>query len=606
MPNSPSNSPLVSVIVPTYNSEKLLQDFLNSILKQKYSNIEVVINDDVRSNDTTESLLHSYILKGLKIIYIKENISMAQGRKKAVEYASGSVLIHLDSDMQITEDLISECVNLINNGCDAVIIPEESFGIGFWAKCKWLEKKCYEGIENIESLRCVKSDVYKSVGGHNEELVFSEDKDFDLRVRAANYSVCRAKNLIFHNEGNLILSNTLKKKLNYSNTANLFAELHPEAFKWQVNIFNRYYIFLKRFDLFFLHPLLYVGMIYMKTCEFIFGTFGFLLSKDIQKQKSQILNKNKLPFVTYVLPTYNAEKYLSKCLSSIFSQDYPLDKYEVIMADGRSSDSTLEIAKKFNVNIIDNYARVAEVGKLLAYKKSKGEILVLIDSDNVICGKDWLQNMIQPLIYDKSLVGVESNYLIAKDFSSINTYSNLLVIVDPLARILNSRPFVLKANGYSIKTYSKHDTPVAGANGFLWRKSILDKYLIGKNKFAETDLLTEISRKEGVRFANIKGVGIYHYYCETISDYLNKRKKIANKFLNRRQNSETWVDSKNKIYFLLSVLYLATFLGPLIESIYFSIRSKRISWLWHPLISFLTIYYYSFAFLKSKSYSNNI
>jgi len=273
------DDPLVSVIIPTKNSSRTLEACLKSIKDQSYKNIEVVINDDKRTTDDTEELIEKYS-KDLNIHYIRENISMAQGRKAGAEFSKGEILLHLDSDMELSNQLVEECVDKISGEYDALVIPEESFGTTFWAKCKWLEKKCYEGVENIESLRAIKREVYFRVGGHDEKMVFSEDKDMDIRVRNAGYKVGRTKNILRHNEGNLKLFKTIKKKLHYSNTANLFAEKHPKEFAWQANPLNRYIIFFKNGGYLFKYPAVYIGMIFMKTCEFFSGGIGYLLNKD--------------------------------------------------------------------------------------------------------------------------------------------------------------------------------------------------------------------------------------------------------------------------------------------------------------------------------------
>lgn len=270
---------LVSIIIPTYNSSANLKICLDSFLRSTYKNIEIIINDDTRTHDDTAEIIDDFLKKGLNVIYIRENILMAQARKRGAEYAKGDILLHLDSDMKISEDLIEECVNLIDNEFDALIVPEESYGTTFWAKCKWLEKKCYEGVEQIESLRCVKRDIYKKIGGHDEKMVFSEDKDFDLRVRNAGYKVGRTKNIIYHNEGDLSLLKTLNKKRTYSGTANIFAEKHPKEFRWQSNIFNRYKIYFSKSRYLFSHPYIYVGMIFMKTCEFGSAAIGFIIKE---------------------------------------------------------------------------------------------------------------------------------------------------------------------------------------------------------------------------------------------------------------------------------------------------------------------------------------
>ncbi|MEV6601505.1 glycosyltransferase [Actinoplanes sp. NPDC051346] len=272
-----TTEPVVSVIVPAYNSAPLLRDFLGACQASRYRDFEVIINDDLRSTDDTQALVEKFRADGLDVTYLRENRSMAQGRKRGAAEARGSILLHLDSDMKVTPGLIGECVELLSGGgYDALVIPEESFGTTFWAQCKWLEKKIYNGVEQIESLRCVRREVYDKLGGHDERMVFSEDKDFDLRVRKAGFTVGRTRGFLYHNEGELRLHKTMRKKLGYSGTADLFATEHPEAFRWQTNIFNRFGLYLRNFPYAFSHPLLYGGLWAMKVGEFGFGAVGHL------------------------------------------------------------------------------------------------------------------------------------------------------------------------------------------------------------------------------------------------------------------------------------------------------------------------------------------
>lgn len=268
---------LISVIIPTFNSSHNLTGLLESLLHSTYKNFEVIINDSIKSTDHIAKLIKLYRQKGMNIVYKQKNTSMAQARKLGASYAMGAVLMHLDSDMLVSKDLLKECSQLIGKRYDALVIPEESFGTSFWAKCKWLEKKCYEKNIYIESLRVVKHTIYDKLDGHNEGMVFSEDKDFDLRVRAAGYKVGRTKDYLLHDEGNLTLRRLLSKKAGYAQTANLFLDQHPKEAKWQLSPFNRYIIFLNHWKYFFRYPHLFVGMIFMKNLEYFFA--GLVLLK---------------------------------------------------------------------------------------------------------------------------------------------------------------------------------------------------------------------------------------------------------------------------------------------------------------------------------------
>ncbi|MBU3967076.1 MAG: glycosyltransferase [Euryarchaeota archaeon] len=102
--------------------------------------------------------------------------------------------------------------------------------------------------------------------------------------------------------------------------------------------------------------------------------------------------KNQNPSISIITPTYNSAKTLTACLESIKNQDYQ-GEIEIIIADGDSTDSTLEIARKYTDKIYPNPLKTGEAGKAVGIKHSKGEIIALIDSDNILPTEDWLSRM---------------------------------------------------------------------------------------------------------------------------------------------------------------------------------------------------------------------
>ena len=600
---APASRPLVSVIVPTKNSAGTLAACLDSIQKQTYAPIEIIVVDNF-SGDDTQAIARKYTDK----VFAKGPERCAQ-RNHAAQQATGDYVVFIDSDMQLSPKVIESCVVVMRDeNIKGVIIPEESFGEGFWAQCKKLERSFYIGVDAIEAARFFRSSDFDAVGGYDELLVSGEDWNLSDRIEMHG-ALARITDFIYHNEGRINLRKTLQKKYYYAQKASWYFRQNanlPTAAKRRHGVFGRYMLFFRQPVTLFHNPFVGCGMLFMKTCEFGAGVCGYLDQKIRGKkavhETSALVTPHELPFVSYILPTYNAEKYLERCLDSIFTQEYPKDRYEVLVADGGSTDATLEILQKYpQAAVIRNERRDAESGKYLAIQKSRGEAIVLIDSDNIIASRSWLMNMTNPLTKESAILGVESNYLLAPDFSSVNAYATLLVIVDPLARMLASKPKCLhKKNGYYIKTFSKGSSPVSGANGFLWRGDIVRANLNhATQKFEEATVLNAIAVKQEVSYANIPQVGVYHYYCVSLGDYIAKRKKIARKFLSRRaQGGRTWVDSRGRWNIVWSALYLGTIVGPSIEALYQIVRTRRVEWLWYPILSFMTVFVYARFFIS--------
>lgn len=90
------------------------------------------------------------------------------------------------------------------------------------------------------------------------------------------------------------------------------------------------------------------------------------------------------PFVSVVIPVYNEERHIAACLDSVLAQDYPADRYEVIVADGGSDDRTREIVGEIatrhpNVRLIDNPGRMQAAGLNRAILASRGAVIARQD-----------------------------------------------------------------------------------------------------------------------------------------------------------------------------------------------------------------------------------
>ncbi len=91
--------PLVSIITPSYNSEKFIEETIKSVIKQTYNNWEMIIVDDC-STDKTCEIVNSWIVrdKRIKLIRKQENSGAADSRNIALENSKGRFIAYLDAD----------------------------------------------------------------------------------------------------------------------------------------------------------------------------------------------------------------------------------------------------------------------------------------------------------------------------------------------------------------------------------------------------------------------------------------------------------------------------------------------------------------------------
>jgi len=270
---------LISIIIPTRNSGKFLEKCLISIKNQTYRNIEIIVVDN-DSTDKTKEISRKYT----EFIFDKGPERSAQRNFGAFK-SKGRYLLFIDSDMELSKNVVSECVGKINQDPNlrGLIIPEESVGEGFWTKCKALERSFYVGVDWIEAARFFQKKIFEEMTGYDEKQTGTEDYDLPQRVKEkyGENSIGRIKTFIFHNEGRLSLLRTLSKKFYYAKTLKVYStkRINEEYFKKQANPLNRYVLYLSNPFKLFKEPLFGFGMLFMKTSEFFAGGAGYLLGK---------------------------------------------------------------------------------------------------------------------------------------------------------------------------------------------------------------------------------------------------------------------------------------------------------------------------------------
>lgn len=110
----------VSIIMPTFNSEKTLKATIKSILRQTYKNIELIIVDD-GSTDDTKRICMEFCNIDNRIIYIyMKKTGVSKARNIAIEKATGKYIMFIDSDDEYLENTVEIMINNIEEGYDLV------------------------------------------------------------------------------------------------------------------------------------------------------------------------------------------------------------------------------------------------------------------------------------------------------------------------------------------------------------------------------------------------------------------------------------------------------------------------------------------------------
>lgn len=99
--------PLISILSPCYNVEAFLPQCIDSIIKQTYTNLQIVLIDD-GSNDDTWSVMQHYAANDTRIeIYHQHNQGVASTRNHLLEKVNGDYVLFVDSDDWIEPDMVS-------------------------------------------------------------------------------------------------------------------------------------------------------------------------------------------------------------------------------------------------------------------------------------------------------------------------------------------------------------------------------------------------------------------------------------------------------------------------------------------------------------------
>lgn len=260
----------VSVIVTTKNEQEIIENLFKSIKRQSYKKFEIIVVDN-NSKDQTKRISNKYT----KLVY-NFGPERSSQRNFGVKKARGEFILIVDADMVLTKDVLKSCINKMNETqLEALVIPEKSYGEGFWSKCKAFEREFYLGDENIEAARFFKKNIFLKFRGYDTKITGPEDWDLPMRMKKAGVKIGRVNNFILHDEKKFSPIKSARKKFYYGLHAKEYLKKHPEMILTQGNLLFRP-SFFKQIPKMIENPFLTIGMIVNRFLEMSGAALGII------------------------------------------------------------------------------------------------------------------------------------------------------------------------------------------------------------------------------------------------------------------------------------------------------------------------------------------
>ncbi|MEZ5263565.1 MAG: glycosyltransferase family 2 protein [Acidimicrobiia bacterium] len=219
-------APIATVVVPTRNSARTMAACLRSIIGQtdrhgQRLGVELIVVDN-HSDDGTASiaadLAHRVVIAGPE---------RSAQRNAGAALASSAVIAFIDSDQLLQPTVVAEAVALLEARPEVgvVVVPERSFGQGWWAAARCFERRLSDGDARTEAGRFYRRDALELHGGFDETLTGPEDWELHDRMVAAGWQVARTTARIEHDEGRIDLRAAFAKKRYYGRAFHRYQRL---------------------------------------------------------------------------------------------------------------------------------------------------------------------------------------------------------------------------------------------------------------------------------------------------------------------------------------------------------------------------------------------
>lgn len=175
----------ISVIIPTYNEEKVIGKCLESLSKQSTKDFETIVVDDGSTDGTTKVVSQITIHKSPVVVFHQKHLGPGSARNIGASKAKGKVLVFVDADMTFDKDFISKLVHPILKGKSKGVFSKDEYVSNWddkWARCwnineGWEDKKRHpRSYPNKQKVfRAILKSEFDRVGGFDGGGHYTDD-----------------------------------------------------------------------------------------------------------------------------------------------------------------------------------------------------------------------------------------------------------------------------------------------------------------------------------------------------------------------------------------------------------------------------------------------
>ena len=305
-----------------------------------------------------------------------------------------------------------------------------------------------------------------------------------------------------------------------------------------------------------------------------------------------MLMDNNLSNISIIVPVLNASRDIDGCIKSLINQNYPKDRYEIIIVDNGSTDNTISILNRYykchnNIKILYESKKGSYSARNTGIRNSDGEIIAFTDSD-CIASKDWIRELYNGFTSEDvgCVVGAVRSY-------QDNRYEE-----DTLAERFSKNKDIMSQK----RTLNSNFLPYGETANTAFRKDVFNKIGYFDEIFksgGDADIAWRMQLSTGYKLIYRPESVVEHHHRVTLKDLFLQHFKYG---LGLAMLNKKYDRNKNNIVRIIN--YMISAIDLLIQSLFLpsnnsnkSSRKYDIDLIFNPLLSLICIIGYRIGML---------